>query len=81
MSPNTGFRRFFSLQLFALPLLITLYAVVMLTASLLNSMGDKSGAFVLQWFATILAMLFGASCITLLFLLGWDRLQSWNDDS
>jgi hypothetical protein len=58
----------------ALPLLILTYAVVMVAATLLAALGDALGALVLRWMGIVLALGFGMCSISLLFLLGVERI-------
>ena len=74
------FRRALTLQVLALPILLVAYAVVMVGATLLQSMGDEAGSLVLRWVGSVLVILFAVAALGLLFLLGWERLSAAEED-
>jgi hypothetical protein len=70
------FRQALTILVIAMPLLLVGYAVVMVGSTLLQSLGDNQGALLLRWIGSVLVMLFGLDAISLLFMLGWERISS-----
>lgn len=76
MNLSQLFRRTLLVLIYALPLLLIVYAVVMGSAALLGSLGDDAGSLALRWVGTLLAALFVSGLIALVLLLAWDRVRS-----
>jgi hypothetical protein len=58
-----------------LPLVVIVYAVIMGGAALLATLGDANGALALRWIGFVLALLFVAGALSLLLLIGWERVS------
>ena len=77
MSPLPAwFRQVLTIQLIALPVLLVAYAVVMVGATLLQSMGDETGSLVLRRVGSTLVIFFAMAALGLLFFLGWEKVGS-----
>lgn len=66
---------------FALPLLIVAFAVLMAGGTLAQAMGDTGGALVLRWIALGLLMLTAVDLVLLVGVLGIRALDDREDNS
>jgi hypothetical protein len=76
-----SFRIVVSWLVCALPVLILSYTVVMVGVTILAALGDGTGAWVLRWIGLFIVMLFSMCGVSLLFLLGLDRLRQHDPDA